>query len=45
MSQLSVQVVQLLALPMCVVVLSQGSGVLWKKQSFQLKHVRGSQDL
>lgn len=45
MSHLSVQVVRLLALPMCMAVLSQELGVLWKKKSFQLKHIKGSQDL
>lgn len=45
MSQLSVQVVGSLAFSVCMVVFSQDTSALWKKESFQLKYTKGSQDL
>lgn len=45
MSQLSVQVVGPVAFSVCMDVSSQGTSALWKKESIQLKYIKGSQDL
>lgn len=45
MSQLSVQVAESLVFSVCIVGFSQDTSALWKKESFQLKYVKGSQDL